>query len=74
MTDVFATANTHRSTGFSVHRDAEENKLIKFTIVVKLTLDEEDEAPSSMRCIDSSDTGKLPDAWVEEITIHNNHA
>ena len=43
--------NTLRSTGFSVHRDTEENKSIEFTIVVKLTMDEEDEAPSSMRVV-----------------------
>jgi hypothetical protein len=43
--------NTLRSTGFSVHRDTEENKRIVFTIVVKLTMDEEDEAPSSMRVV-----------------------
>lgn len=43
--------NTLRSTGFSVHRDTDENKLIVFTIVVKLTMDEEDEVPSSMRVV-----------------------
>ena len=43
--------NTLRSTGFSVHQDTDENKLIVFTIVVKLTMDEEDEVPSSMRVV-----------------------
>lgn len=43
--------DTLRSTGFSVHQDTEENKLIKYTVVVKLTFDEEDEAPSSMRVV-----------------------
>ena len=43
--------DTLRSMGFSVHQDTEDNKLIKYTVVVKLTFDEEDEAPSSMRVV-----------------------
>ena len=43
--------DTLRSTGFTVHRDTDENELIKYTVVVKLTFDEEDEAPSSMRVV-----------------------
>ena len=43
--------HTLRSTGFSIHRDTVENKLIKYTVVVKLTFDEEGEAPSWMRVV-----------------------
>ena len=43
--------DTLRSTGFTVHRDTDENELIKYTVVVKLTFDEEGEAPSSMRVV-----------------------
>ena len=42
---------TVRSTGFSVHQDTEDFDFIEYTIVAKLTPDEEGEAPSAMRVV-----------------------
>ena len=42
---------TLKSTGFDVHQDTEEWDFIEYTVVVKLTPDEEDEPPSAMRVV-----------------------
>ena len=42
---------TLQSTGFAVHQDTEDYDFIEHTIVVKLTPDEADEAPSAMRVV-----------------------
>ena len=40
-----------RSTGFSIHQDTEDYDFIEYTIVVKLTADNEGEPPSAMRVV-----------------------
>eukprot|EP00966_Prymnesium_polylepis_P123060 2845444-Prymnesium_polylepis.1 len=42
---------TLRSTGFTVHQDTEDYDFIEYTVVVKLTADDEGEAPSEMRVV-----------------------
>ena len=42
---------TLRSTGFGVHQDTEDDDSILFTVVVKLTADEDEEPPSAMRVL-----------------------
>ena len=42
---------TMSSTGFAVHQDNEIFKFIEYSVVVKLTPDEPDEAPSAMRVV-----------------------
>ena len=42
---------TLQATGFDVHQDDEEDASIEYTVVVKLTADAVDEAPSAMRVV-----------------------
>ena len=44
-------SRTMNSTGFAVHQDNEIYKFIKYSVVVKLTPDEPNEAPSAMRVV-----------------------
>jgi hypothetical protein len=43
--------STMRSTGFAVHQDNEVHKSVEYTVVVKLTSDEEGEEPSAMHIV-----------------------
>ena len=45
---------TLQSTGFAIHQDTEDFDFISHTIVVKLTADRRDEAPSQMRVVGGS--------------------
>ena len=45
---------TLRSTGFTIHQDTEDYDFIEYTVVVKLTADEDGEAPSQMRVVGAS--------------------
>jgi hypothetical protein len=45
---------TLRSTGFDVHQDTEDFDFIDYTVVVKLTADDEGEPPSAMRVVGAS--------------------
>jgi hypothetical protein len=42
---------TMRSTGFAVHQDNEVHKSVEYTVVVKLTADDEGEEPSAMHVV-----------------------